>query len=558
MYGNKTRGWKRDREKLEEDSRAYSKLPRSLRGSLRGSTHSFDPSRLFARAFPRTTNSRLFGKRHSVPVKEEELSSPLDDGSGDFELINSDDIPPEPQLDHPTTLPEFSHTLAEDHNLPSPSIVESSTPAPPQPSVARPKSTLFRLKNFSKIAEDSSRTATNESDLYLAFPKPPTHIPTSGTSAHLDLSAPSERATFSSDLTVNTDQEVTLLLDSCTKPESTSVDVLPEHAEPSSSEPTNPRRKFTGSLKRFKSLSQLLRDSLVTHTADASSINTIRSKKRWHRKRDFDYSESVSSDPTTPVAELPLNPAHPSSPSFIADEAGSNSSLTVSTSSLPDDSSPETPPLPRPLRRKHSAPADLGRVSSSVTHYEFVNPYELTTSPSPLASSSLVNSSARSSFLPPSPSWLSRNVHHTSDSSTIFTPSRISALSDPDHLKITEVTTFYPSALFAPNSPRPLPVPPPILPVPPPQSRRCTASPDRPTLQRLVTDIYPASPESDVDSFVTSPTPPDSTLYSPTSSTTPTTAFASALPSPSPQFHCRLPNLQSGIRRTPPAFHRET
>ena len=311
------------------------------------------------------------------------------------------------------------------------------------------------------------------------------------------------------------------------------------------------RHRLTGSLKRFKSLSQILLDSFVSHPVDASSIDTIRSKKRWNHKRDFDSNSAFSGPanpfilPVSPVPELPLGLTHPSSRSFTARDIETDVSPPTSISSLPEESSPTPIHIPPPLRRKHSAPAGLGRDVSPAAYYHLVNPSELTASPSSFVRSSLVNSSARSSFLPPSPSWLSRNVYHLdpSEISTTFPPSRISALSDSDHLKIPEITTFYPSALFAPDSPHPLPIPPPLIPVPPPQSHRLTAEPSRPILRPLLTNTYPESPESDTGSFVTSPTPLESTLYSPTSSTTPTTAFASALPSPSPQFRRRLSSI---------------
>lgn len=309
--------------------------------------------------------------------------------------------------------------------------------------------------------------------------------------------------------------------------------------------------RFTGSLKRFKSLSQILRDSFVSHPVDASSVDTIRSRKRWNHKSDFDpNSPSTDPDnlpipPVPPLPELLLDPPHPSSPSSTVSDTESDSSPPASISSLPEESSPTPIPIPPPLRRKHSAPAGLGRDVSLLAHYQLVNPSELTASPSSLVRSSLVNSSARSSFLPPSPSWLSRNVNHLdpSEISAAFPPWRISALSDSDHLKIPEITTFYPSALFAPDSPHPLPIPPPRIPVPPLQSCQPTASPSRPILHPLLTNVSPDSPESDAGSFVTSPTPLESTLYSPTSSATPTTAFASALPSPSPQSCRRLSSI---------------
>lgn len=446
---------------------------------------------------------------------------------------------------------------------------------PPQPeSLARTKSTLFRLKNISKVSihlssftdsrasSSRTRTATDESDLCLAFPKPPTHIPTPelpapGAPIPSDtpsLPQPSDQGTsssvvqdpFSAASPVPAHQDISEH-DSVPKPEPPAL-VPPAF-------PVRPQKlvkrghRFTGSLNRFKSLSQILRDSFVSRPVDASSVDTIRSRKRWNHKHDLD-SNSLSLDtavppvpPVPPLPELRSTPARPSSPSFTAAHTNSNSSPAASISSLPAESSPNPIPIPPPLRRKHSAPAGLGREASLIAHYQLVNPSELTASPSSLVRSSLINS-ARSSYLFPSPSWLSRNVNHLdpSEISANFPPSRISALSDSDHLRIPEVTTFYPSVLFAPDSPRPLPIPPPIIPVPPPQPRQLTSSPSRPLLHPLLTNVAPDSPDSDTGSFVTSPTPLDSTLYSPASST-PTTAFASALPSPSPQFRRRLSSI---------------
>lgn len=523
-----------------------------------------------ARAFPRSTNSRLFGKKQSAPAKEPDTPPP-DDSSGDFELIASDDVPPLPTVDRPAA-PTSSHTL-EDH------LCESSVITPPQPSLSRTKSTLFRLKNLSKVSihlssftdsrasSSRTRTATNESDLCLAFPKPPTHIPTPETSvpgASLasdtptrlpkssapdpSTSSPAKHDTLSGGCPILADPAITEK-EPDTKSGPAAL-VAPAGPAKPSLKLVKRRRRFSGSLKRFKSLSQILRDSFVPHPVDASSIDTIRSKKRRDHTCDVD-SNSASGEPANPfislvppVPELLVNTTRPSL-SFTAGDAESDSSPTASISSLPEESSPTPILIPPPLRRKHSAPAGLGRGVSPAAYYQFVNPSELTASPSSLVRSSLVNSSARSSFLPPSPSWLSRNVTHLDslETSTAFPSSRISALSDSDHLKIPDIASFYPSALFAPNSPYPLPIPPPLIPVPPPQSRQSTTSPSRPILQPLLTNVYPESPESDTGSFVTSPTPLESTLYSPTSSTTPTTAFASALPSPSPQFRHRLSNI---------------
>ncbi|KAG9314199.1 hypothetical protein JVU11DRAFT_4985 [Chiua virens] len=524
-----------------------SKLPRGLRGSLRSSTVSFDPSRLLARAFP------LFGKKQP-PQKD---TSP-DEPAADFELITSDDIP----ADIP---PLLSHT---------PDPPDSSVTTPPQPSLSRTKSTLFRLKNISKVSihlssftdsrasSSRTRTATDESDICLAFPKPPTHIPTPDTSVPgasiqsdtppppTESSAPDASTSssinhdpFSAGCTVPADQDVTE-----PEPDTKLGPSVPRASlARRSSRLVKRNHRFTGSLKRFKSLSQILRDSFAPHPVDASSVDAIRNKKRWNHQPD---SETVSSAPAnpfvpliSPIPEVLRSPTH-SSPSFAAGDTESDSSPPASISSLPEES-PTPIPVPPPLRRKHSAPAGLGRGVSLVSHYQFVSPSELAASPLSLVRSSLVNSSARSSFLPPSPSWLSRNVNQfdPSELSATCPPSRISALSDSEHLRIPEIITYYRSALFAPDSPHPLPIPPPRIPVLPPQPCQSTASSSRPILQPLLTNVCPESPETDSGSFVTSPTPLDSTLYSPTSSTTPTTAFASALPSPSPQLPRRLSNI---------------
>lgn len=512
---------------------------------MRSSTHSFDPSRLLARAFPTT---RFFGgKKHSSKQSEEE--HPLDDSPGDFELIGTDDVPP----------------------LPEDPIGESSVTTPPHPSPSRAKSTVFRLKNISRASihlssftdsrasSSRTRTATNESDLCLAFPKPPTHIPTpeasvpgasitSDTPPQLPDSSVLDASTSSSAKYDTSSADCAVLADLLADHDVSEREPHPEHpllparlAQHPSKHPKR-RHRFTGSLKRFKSLSQTLLDSFVSHPIDASSVDTIRSKKRWNYWRDFD---STTTDPVnppfpsvSPIPELPISFARRSQSSIARDDE--NNSPPASIYSLPEES-PTPIPVPPPRKRKHSAPASLG---SPVAHYQVVNPSELTASPSSLVRSTLVHSSARSSVLLPSPSWLNRNVTHLdpSELSATFPPSRISALSDY-HLKFPEITAFYPSALFAPNSPRPLPIPPPLIPVPPPQPRQPTSSPVRPVLQPLRTNVYPESPDSDTESFVTSPTPLDSTLYSPASSTTPTTVFASALPSPSPQFRRRPSNI---------------
>lgn len=302
-----------------------------------------------------------------------------------------------------------------------------------------------------------------------------------------------------------------------------------------------PRYRFVESFRRFKTFSQILRESFISHSTEALPNTAVVEEAHAHNS-DLN-SEPFPTESTVCAAS---SRSHPSSritstsiSPVVVHTVNSNASTTAT--SIQGSPSPVAPPISvsPPLRRTSSAPVRY----TQPTKYEFVNPSQLTASPSPLVESLLIHST-RSSFILPSPSWLGRNVRHLdpSDSETQLAcpPSSISALSESGHLLVPESVKFFPSALFAPDSPRALPIPPPLVPVPPPHSRRFHPSPYRPSLQRLVTDIRPASPETDTDSFVTSPTPAESTLYSSHSSTTPTTVFATAFPSPSQAPHRRL------------------
>ncbi|KAK1228685.1 hypothetical protein PQX77_008338 [Marasmius sp. AFHP31] len=101
--------------------------------------------------------------------------------------------------------------------------------------------------------------------------------------------------------------------------------------------------------------------------------------------------------------------------------------------------------------------------SANSTTHEFVDPSSLCSEPSPLIGAGLFSGSARSSFAPPSPSWLSRNVPQLDTS--------------PD--------TCGSEGLVTPPSPAPLPIPPRIV------ISGCSTNANTPPLSPLeVTDIW--------------------------------------------------------------------
>jgi hypothetical protein len=166
----------------------------------------------------------------------------------------------------------------------------------------------------------------------------------------------------------------------------------------------------------------------------------------------------------------------------------------------------------------------------------------------------LLSPSSRTSFIPSSPSLLSRNVQNRDlfDYRTIFPPSKISLLTDSEHFKVPEISTYFTTALFAPDSPRPLPVPIPLLPAPAPQPFYAPESPYKPVPQRVVTDIDLETREVDRDSLATPRSIAES--CSSTSSIISSSAHVSAQPSPSAVFYHRL----STVSRNSAERHRQS
>lgn len=558
-----------------------SRLPRGLRGSLRSSAQTLDPTRLLSRTFKGRGNQGLFSKKHPETTQEQEQQLQGEDPE-EFELVNREDLPIHLD-DEPLACPNPEPSTGETCNKPS---SDPSTPPKP-PTHSRTKSALYRLKNLSKASLHlsafnsgrqtvQSNRAAEVSDIYLAFPRPPTHIPTPIASAYATSS-------FTSSTLVTANQE---LDDTCStlrvSPPFTNEFILrgpPLVDSPSdldgnpelSSTPTQTSGPFTsataldfdvrssrkdsGSLKRFGSLSRLLHGPFNSHTSDVSSGDTIRSRKRASSKATS-LSLSVQSAFTEPL--------HSSTSNLVIEPAAENSSnlseaalvvLARKAAITGESSSPAPLPIPPPASNALH-PEQVAKPFPVIDH-ACVDPSEFTASPSPFATSSLLSPSSRTSFIPPSPSWLSRNVQNRDlfDYRTIFPSSRISLLTDSEHLKVPEISTYFTSALFAPDSPRPLPVPIPFLPVPSPQPLYAPASPYKPGLQRVVTDIYLGTPEVDQDSLATPRSIAESSSSdSGTSSIISSSAFVSAQPSPSAALYHRL----STISRISAERHRQS
>lgn len=572
-----------------------SRLPRGLRGSLRSSA--LDPTRLLSRTFKGRGNQGLFSKKHPETTPEQE-QQPQGEELEEFELVNREDLP----------------IHLDDESLacpnPEPSTGETCKPSDSstilkQQSHSRTKSALYRLKNLSKASLHlsafnsgrqtvQSNRAAEVSDIYLAFPRPPTHIPTPIASAYATSSLASSTL-----VTANQELDDTCSTLRVTPPftnefilrgpplvdSPSDFDAHPELSsnptqtfEPFTSTPAldfdvRISRKYTGSLKRFRSLSRLLHGPFNSHTSDISSGDTIRRKRASSKATSL--SLSVQSAFTEPLHSSPSN--------LVIEPAAENSSnpseaallvLARKAAIAGESSSPAPLPIPPPAsdalhseqvaKPLHSEQVEKPLHSEQVAkpfppiiNHACVDPSEFTASPSPFVTSSLLSPSSRTSFIPPSPSWLSRNVQNRDlfGYRTIFPPSRISLLTDSEHLKIPEISTYFTSALFAPDSPRPLPVPIPFLPVPPPHPLYAPASPYKPVLQRVVTDIYLETPEVDRDSLATPRSIAAScSSDSGTSSIISSSAFVSAHPSPSAALYHRL----STISRISTERHRQS
>ncbi|KAG2745119.1 hypothetical protein P692DRAFT_20877398 [Suillus brevipes Sb2] len=171
---------------------------------------------------------------------------------------------------------------------------------------------------------------------------------------------------------------------------------------------------------------------------------------------------------------------HTSSPSNLAIEPAV---ANLKNSSNPSKAALQVVVLARKAAIALSSPAPLPILPPANTLVD-LSESEFTASPSRFATSSLLNPSSRTSFIPSSPSWLSRNVQRLSFHLSTFkdiSTDRIGALKSqvPESAHISLLHLSAPQPFYAPESPY------------------------RPVLQRVVANIYLETPGVDRDSLAT-------------------------------------------------------
>lgn len=512
---------------------------------VRSSTYPLtaNPSLTFTRTLGRQfSGGFLTRKRHSVSSEQDQSSS--EDWSEDFEQIEYEDILGLAHGDQPTAIDhispeevssEQSHTSPISNPFATPAGYQYPTPTSSSASRSRSHSVISRLKNLSRTSIDRPRdplrrssskrsTRTQRSSrikpkaeltsLCLDFPPPPTHIPTPIASAHCpsepSSAPPLESAAVddTSSVIFNFDPfrsnfilENNLVEPVLNEPTPEVQEELRSCGRPPSPVPSITRtvkgnNRTPGTLKRFKTLTkQALRASLRTPVSELSSSHPVGSR----RTRSF---RRTSAPASVPEPEPPRPSTEPSAPPILDD-------IQLTTSPLPEPGlSPPLPPLPSepssntiPVIHISAEPeTPTIEITDSQEHslqippppsafrYQLVDPSELTASPFSFSTSSLINNSTRTSFIPPSPSWLSRNVpgQDLFDFRSILpsptaSQARSPYLFDLERLKPSPVDSEFnfnfASALFRPDSPPPLPVPPPSAPltIPPPTITVCPA-----------------------------------------------------------------------------------
>lgn len=474
---------------------------------MRSSTHPLtNPSRAFTRTLGRQFSVGFLAKRrlHST---EQDISP--EGWLNDFEEVTYDEL-------SSLALEEDQNAVDQNHQLSSPSSIQTpsspisnpfATPTdyqtPSTSAFLRPK-TLSRSSFTESINRVSSRLSSRtrlssrpkhriELDtLCLDFPQPPTHIPTPVASAHIPSDPNPAFSTsvnaaplfldfdpFRSEFVLDTD-----LLDLSSRgldreEREKSPDSVPSPSR-SVANTVKGRGRFTR-LKRFKTLTkETFLTSLRTPVSELSSSGSVRSRRARSLRH---FGDSTAPD-SVPAWEPHSRQNPPRVPTLILD----NVDLTASPLAEPELSLQPTivlqPPSPESLATTDLLFENKPIVQSSafVSHqlpspvrYEFVDPASLTDSPFSFANSSLLNASTRTSFIPPSPSWLSRNVQGLENfdfRSILPSPSsqsRTPFLFDLEGLKPSPVDceANFVSALFHPDSPLPLPIPPPIIIAPP-------------------------------------------------------------------------------------------
>lgn len=494
-----------------------------------------------------------------------------DDSIDDFQLITRKDLPIHPDspdlrsdtaistsspIGEHSTVDQADHSTAADlssrSSTPSPSTSHLASPATPhayltsvgfQPRTSKSHSLLSRLKNFSRISLDhfpqrsvplstkvpqpsQLNREVEITNLVLEFPQPPSRIPTPIASAY-STGAPapfSETVPVDDTPSVFFHPEEPIIRET---PLETTSEAAGEHSlflsphpstislhAPSDSATVKRSSIFPVSIKNFKSFTKTaFRTSFLTAPI-VSSTYTAKARRNRRKKLEFVAVSPLNNSPPRITLE-PLPELNFENTDFA--HFPSSESITASPQShLLFQSSPviaETPNLLTESEDQKSPERHTSSQSTSnSTAYQCVDPLELTASP-PFLGSDLFGSSARTSFIPPSPSWLSRNVQGLEpyDLRPFFGHPEISPLLD---LEI----------FFPPPSPPPLPIPP-----------RFSVTPPSP---KPIPETFPTLPEADTELSVLIL---ESCSNSPASSTS-TSCTASLKSRSSPSYlHCQEP-----------------
>ncbi|KAL0951457.1 hypothetical protein HGRIS_008146 [Hohenbuehelia grisea] len=318
-----------------------------------------------------------------------------DDCTDDFQQITQEDLthddlkPDGPTSDHPATSPDFTPPPSPPHsvftrltNLSRLSLHPSSAyKGLPAVAPKRSKSSRFTFRTSKKETEADQEFV---GDLVVKFPLPPTYIPTPVESTFSSVppivaTLPLESPTSSPAFNPFQPSQSSLSLAPTQVPiagQRSEAFLLTPPASPTSISPSINRKSYPESLRRFKTFTaSTLRASFHTPISEVSATQSSNSRK-LHRVRPTSAPPLATSD-VPEQQPLPLQ-------------------VFIQPSPTPDPCADE--PAAKPER------------AVSPTRYELVSPLDLTASPPQLLASESLGSSIRHSFIPPSPSWLSRNV----------------------------------------------------------------------------------------------------------------------------------------------------
>lgn len=183
-------------------------------------------------------------------------------------------------------------------------------------------------------------------------------------------------------------------------------------------------------------------------------------------------------------------------------------------------------------KKQSPAPVPLVPHLPPTRTYEFVNPNQLRDSPSPRPKYGYITGSPRSSFTPPSPSWLSRNVPLSPPSRTIHNSYAEFTGSLGENNSFAIHSTFLPPDLTG-RPPRRSPSNRPISPISPASPLLAPPSPSLPARH------YSPPPSPRAHRYYRPPTPPKGRRRRPRAPSAPEESILGDLASTRPTHHQR-------------------